>query len=248
MATDWEGELALCRRAIRENLLTRIASNKTQVNVVHLRQLGVCRLASSLSQCEPGQLPSGLNAAPVHEGPHRGPSKLDSLHSDRLLTLSSSRSARIAAKAEKFTSGMTALHRPVASKSGPPKRVSAEKEGQEPAALRAVGLFAASLRRARRAPPHDPPVTIVPSGTCGSMRIARGGQSAGAGDAGSGLLVRVGCRSERHMRGCRVGRQDGAIRNISAFNRDVSATPMAAERLACISGQAAVHNVVTGHW
>ncbi len=62
------------------------------------------------------------------------------------------------------------------------------------------------------------------------------------------LLVRVGCRSERHMRGCRVGRQDGAIRNISAFNRDVSATPMAAERLACISGQAAVHNVVTGHW
>src|SRR5215207_6623753 len=41
-------------------------------------------LAAPLSQCEPGQLPSVLNAAPVHEGPHRGPSKLDSLHSDRV--------------------------------------------------------------------------------------------------------------------------------------------------------------------
>ena len=41
-AADLGGQLAQCRRVTIQKLLATIASNKTQVDVVHLRQLGVC--------------------------------------------------------------------------------------------------------------------------------------------------------------------------------------------------------------
>jgi hypothetical protein len=43
VATDWRRRTgAVSEGNSRNHLLTRVASNKTQVSVVHLRQLGVC--------------------------------------------------------------------------------------------------------------------------------------------------------------------------------------------------------------